>query len=114
MGDDQGALRLSPKLADERFYEPELYRLRGELRLAGIGARAEGDAEQDFRRAIAMAAAQGAQRLELRAATSLARLSGLADDERRHLLIRSTQTISQGMGLDDMRAARDLLRRVGG
>jgi hypothetical protein len=105
-------LRLAAE-GDERFYEAELYRLRGELRLARSGAGAAGDAEPDFRRAIAIAAAQGAQRLELRAATSLARLGGIPDEERTQLLLRPLQTISQGIALADVRAARDILHRVG-
>jgi DNA-binding winged helix-turn-helix (wHTH) protein len=104
-------LRLAEE-GDERFYEAELYRLRGELRLARSGDGAAADAEQDFRRAIAIAEAQGAQRLELRAATSLARLGGMPDEERRHLLMRPMQAISQGMTLDDARTAREMLQRV--
>ena len=68
--------------------------------------------EEDFRRAIAIAGAQGAQRFGLRAATSLARLGGMPDEERRQLLIRPMQAINQGMALDDARTAREILRRV--
>lgn len=57
---------------DERWWEPELHRLQGELLLAaGGGADA---AETCFGRAIGIARARGARALELRAATSLARL----------------------------------------
>jgi hypothetical protein len=107
----EAGLRLAAE-GDERFYEAELYRLRGELRLARSGAAAAGDAEEDFRRAIAIAGAQGAQRLGLRAATSLARLGGMPDEERRQLLIRPMQAINQGKALDDARTAREILRRV--
>jgi TOMM system kinase/cyclase fusion protein len=55
----------------ERFWEPELHRLRGEL-LARTGN--VGDAEHAFRKALEVAAARSAASLELRAATSLARL----------------------------------------
>jgi TOMM system kinase/cyclase fusion protein len=55
----------------ERFWEPELHRLRGEL-LARAGSAAE--AEAAFRKALEIAAARSAASLELRAATSLARL----------------------------------------
>jgi hypothetical protein len=51
-----------------------LYRLRGELRLAAAGTQAAPAAETDFRRAIAVAASQGAQLLGLRAIASLDRL----------------------------------------
>jgi len=60
---------------EERFYESELYRLRGELRLAAGGADAPRAAAEDFRRAITIAASQGAQLLELRANGSLDRLT---------------------------------------
>jgi hypothetical protein len=67
-------LRLAARY-QERFYESELYRLRGELRLAAGGSRAAREAEADFRRAIAIAASQGAQLLGLRAIASLGRLT---------------------------------------
>jgi hypothetical protein len=66
-------LRLAARY-QERFYESELYRLRGELRLAAAGTQAAPAAETDFRRAIAVAASQGAQLLGLRAIASLDRL----------------------------------------
>jgi len=57
----------------ERWYEAELHRRRGELLLAQ-SQRNEAEAEACFRRAITVAGAQQAASLELRAATSLARL----------------------------------------
>ena len=57
----------------ERFWEPELYRLHGELLARGGNAR---DAEAAFRKALEVAAARSAASLELRASTSLARLLG--------------------------------------
>ena len=69
---DEG-LRLAAD-GDERFYESELYRLRGACRLAAGGTHAARAAEADFRRAIAVAASQGAQLLGLRATDSLGRL----------------------------------------
>ena len=62
------------EVGDERFYESELYRLRGACRLAAGGTQAARAAEADFRRAIAVAASQGAQLLGLRAIASLDRL----------------------------------------
>jgi hypothetical protein len=61
-------------VGDERFYESELYRLRGACRLAAGGTHAARAADADFRRAIAVAASQGAELLELRAFASLGRL----------------------------------------
>jgi class 3 adenylate cyclase/predicted ATPase/energy-coupling factor transporter ATP-binding protein EcfA2 len=59
----------------ERWYEAELYRLRGNTALCGR-FRHDGRAEIDFRTAMRIAAEQGAKLLELRAATSMARLWG--------------------------------------
>jgi predicted ATPase len=61
----------------ERYYVPELYRLKGELLLRRSAALpdCEAEAAKDcFHQAIAMARQQGARSLEQRAATSLARL----------------------------------------
>jgi predicted ATPase len=70
------ALTEALTLADEsgeRFYEAELYRLKGELVLqSGVWSRAS-EAETCFLKAIEMAQKQQAKSLELRAATSLAK-----------------------------------------
>jgi predicted ATPase len=56
---------------DERYHAAELYRLRGDLHnISGDTA----SAEQDYRRAHAVAKRQSAKLFELRASTSLARL----------------------------------------
>jgi class 3 adenylate cyclase/tetratricopeptide (TPR) repeat protein len=55
----------------ERFFEAELYRLRG-LALLGLGKTSEAEAE--LRRALMVAQQQGARWWELRAAVSLAEL----------------------------------------
>src|SRR5262249_39833731 len=55
---------------DQHFLESEVWRLRGELQLAGGSER---DAEASFRRAIETARSQQARSWELRAAISLAR-----------------------------------------
>jgi predicted ATPase len=57
----------------ERWYAPELYRLRGELLLQQSSDN-QADAESCFQHAMAIAQNQQAKSLELRAATSLARL----------------------------------------
>jgi serine phosphatase RsbU (regulator of sigma subunit) len=57
---------------DERFYEAELHRLRGELLLGEPHASA--DAEAAFHKAIETARRQRSKAWELRATTSLARL----------------------------------------
>jgi predicted ATPase len=57
----------------ERWYDPELYRLKGELLLQQY-ADNQADAETCFHHAISVAQSQQAKSWELRAATSLARL----------------------------------------
>ncbi len=60
---------------NERNYEPELHRLRGELLLHGHedDASLRAEAERCIRRALELAERQGARALCLRASTSLAR-----------------------------------------
>jgi predicted ATPase len=55
------------------FYEAELYRLQGERCLHPLVSEGQ-HAEDSFARALEIAHRQGAKSLELRAATSLARL----------------------------------------
>jgi predicted ATPase len=58
---------------DERYYEAELHRLKGEWLLAHRPARGA-EVESSYRHALAIARRQQAKFWELRAATSLARL----------------------------------------
>ena len=63
----------------ERYYEAELYRLKGELtlqqaRVQRLASSAQQEAEECFRKAIDIARRQQAKSLELRATMSLARL----------------------------------------
>ena len=70
------ALTEALTLADttgERWYEPELHRLQGEL-LLQCSSDNQAEAENCFQQAITVARAQQAKSLELRATTSLARL----------------------------------------
>jgi predicted ATPase/DNA-binding SARP family transcriptional activator len=71
------ALALVEK-SDERWWEAELYRLKGELLLKAEGGRlkdeAEAEAEKCFWQAIEVARRQSAKSLELRAVLSLSRL----------------------------------------
>jgi tetratricopeptide (TPR) repeat protein len=63
------AIQTADKMS-ERFFEAELYRLRGKI-LATLGRR--GEAEAGLRRALTVAQQQQARWWELRAATSLAK-----------------------------------------
>jgi predicted ATPase len=58
---------------EENLYESEVYRLKGELLLQQSAAQ-QGEAEGHMQQALAVARHQQAKSLELRAATSLARL----------------------------------------
>ena len=66
------ALTLADKTG-ERWYEPELYRLKGALLLQQSSDN-QAEAESCFHHALDIARNQQAKSLELRAATSLARL----------------------------------------
>src|SRR5262249_37839067 len=95
---------------DERLCEAEIHRLRGELlvRQSGIGPK---DAQACFERALEVARRQEAKSLELRAATSLARLwraEGRRDDARR-LLGDVYAWFTEGFETGDLRDARAVL-----
>jgi class 3 adenylate cyclase/predicted ATPase len=95
----------------ETFLAPEVHRLDGELLLQTRGdARAE--AERKFRHALELAHGRGEVSLELRAATSLARLLA-ADPARRsegHAILTDVyQRFTEGFDTGDLRAARALL-----
>jgi len=115
-GDARGALAAvdeglaGRQRADDRNWEPELHRLRGELlcRERGPG---EPEVEHCFRRALEVARRQGARSLELRAATSLARL--LAERSERQqgvdLLAPVCDWFTEGLDTPDLQDARALL-----
>ncbi|MDB5076318.1 MAG: repeat:Bacterial transcriptional activator domain:Tetratricopeptide 4, partial [Chloroflexi bacterium] len=111
---DEGLMAIEEALAtsaahNERWWDSELYRLRGELLLAQ-GAR-ERDAEAALVRAIEVARAQQAKSLELRAATSLARLrvSQHRADDGRLLLADLCAWFTEGLDTPDVQAAQSLL-----
>jgi serine/threonine protein kinase/tetratricopeptide (TPR) repeat protein len=92
----------------ERFWEPELHRLDGELLTASGHPK---EAEAAFRRALVTAAGRSAASLELRAAMSLARLwqeQGRADDARQ-ILSGVYATFAEGFATADVAEAGTLL-----
>jgi class 3 adenylate cyclase/predicted ATPase len=95
---------------DERFYLAELQRLDGELRVRERPGKRD-DAEMLFRQAIDTARSQHARGLELRAATSLARLwleQGRSADARA-ALAEITGSFDEGVATRDVQQARQLL-----
>jgi predicted ATPase len=111
----------------ERYYQAELYRLKGEQliaraadsrvphmrgsRTADSDAAALASAESCFTQAITIARQQAARSLELRAATSLARLH--RDQRKRKtalLLLRETyRSFTEGFDTADLREAKALV-----
>jgi predicted ATPase len=96
---------------EERCYEAELYRLKGEHLFRHGRQRRVADAEACFQRSLGIAREQEAHSLELRATLSLARLhrangrGGLAHD----LLRPVYERFEEGFDTPDLRDARDLL-----
>ena len=110
---EEGLTILTEALAEadkngERFYEAELYRLRGELRLL---LRAQEKAEEDFRQAVTLARRQHAKSWELRAATSLARLWQLQGKQAnaQALLAPVYAWFTEGFDTADLQDAKALL-----
>jgi tetratricopeptide (TPR) repeat protein len=108
------ALQANP---EELLYRPEVFRLRGELKLE---SDAEGKAQiepaqHDFRTAIELSLAMGAKSYELRATTSLARL--LANqghrDEARAMLAEIYGWFTEGFDTADLKDAKALLNELG-
>jgi DNA-binding SARP family transcriptional activator/predicted ATPase len=98
---------------NERWWDAELHRLRGELLLAA-GAGAD-EAEAALRRALEIARAQQARSLELRAALALASVWQRAarEPEARELLAPVCAAFDEGLGTPDLQSARQLLETLG-
>jgi tetratricopeptide (TPR) repeat protein len=100
---------------NERFCEPEVHRVAGEI----IFRKPGGDlvaAEERFREAIAIAQKQSAKWWELRASKSLARL--LRDTDRRaearSMLAEIYNWFTEGFDTADLKDAKALLDELGG
>ena len=94
----------------ERWYEPELYRLKGEL-LLQQNSDNQAEAETCLYQAIAIAQNQQAKSLELRATTSLARLwqQQGKQDEAREALAVVYAWFTEGFDTADLQEAKALL-----
>ena len=99
---------------EERWWEAELHRLRGELLRSEAMNRGD-EAEACFQTAIEVARGQQAKSLELRAAVSLGRLwrdKGKRAQARR-LLAEVYNWFTEGFETPDLRDARSLLAELG-
>lgn len=113
---DDAADRLATALerirtTGELHWEGELHRLQGELGLSRSGSEAGPAAEASFQRALDIARRQGSRALELRAATSLARLRRRLDrrPEAKETLERVHATFTEGHDTPDLTEAAELL-----
>jgi class 3 adenylate cyclase/predicted ATPase len=112
---DDGLRALTEALAaadqhENRFYEAETHRLKGELLLRRNTAKAT-EAEQCFRLAIETARRQSAKSFELRATMNLARLlaSQGRRDEARAMLAEIYGWFTEGFDTADLKDAKALL-----
>jgi class 3 adenylate cyclase/predicted ATPase len=105
-----GEARAAMEESGERYYEAEIYRLEGEVLLAQEPP-AEDTAEACFRGALETARRQQARSLELRAATSLARLWQRRGkpEEARQALAEIYASFTEGFKAPDLEAARSVL-----
>ena len=96
--------------SEERLYEAELYRVKGELLLAQDDSNAD-QAENCFQRAISIARKQSAKSLELRATTRLARLLTRRSrrDEAHAMLAEIYHWFTEGFDTADLKDAKALL-----
>ena len=103
------ALPLTDKTG-ARWYEPELYRLKGVLLLQQASDH-QAEAENCFHTAISIARSQQAKSFELRAATSLARLwqQQSKRQEAYDLLAPVYNWFTEGFDTADLRDAKALL-----
>jgi predicted ATPase len=97
----------------ERWWEAELYRLRGELRLKQNPSEPS-EAQNSFERAIEVAGQQGANLLKLRAIVSLAQLlHGTNHREKTHAMLAETYGgFTEGLDTADLKQAKALLEKL--
>jgi predicted ATPase len=109
----EGALAIA-RDTGQVFYDPELRRQKGEILLRRQGDGEE-EAESIFRQAIEIARAQESKSLELRAATSLARLWQRQGKYHaaRDLLAPVYDWFTEGFDTRDLKEAKALLDELG-
>src|SRR5262249_10540666 len=106
------ALTLADKTG-ERWYAPELYRLKGTLLLQQSADNHE-EAQACFQQALGVARSQQAKSLELRAATSLSRLWQQQGQHyaARQLLSEVYAWFTEGFDTADLQEAKALLEEL--
>jgi DNA-binding winged helix-turn-helix (wHTH) protein/predicted ATPase len=98
----------------ERFWEPELLRLQGEIELVRTGGCPYSQVEAMFLAAIDVAQRAGARVLALRASASLAKLWRRLDriNDAQRILASAQSEFSDGLSSEDRRLAEFLLRQT--
>ncbi|HSV34998.1 MAG TPA: adenylate/guanylate cyclase domain-containing protein [Ramlibacter sp.] len=104
----------------ERVYEAEVHRLKGELTLLQAVPEGKGDSHRDeaeacLQQAIAIARRQGARSLELRAVMGLSRLwrQQGKPGEARQMLSEIYSGFTEGLATADLQEAKALLAELG-
>jgi predicted ATPase/class 3 adenylate cyclase len=97
----------------ERWWEPELHRLKGKL-ILGVSSAHYAEAEACFHQAIAIARQQRAKSLELRASMSLSRLwhKQGKKEEARKMLSEVYGWFTEGFDVPDLKEAKGLLNEL--
>ena len=115
---DDGLSALTEALAaadehEDRLYEAEIHRLKGELLLKQDDSNAA-EAQSCFQRAIEIARKQSAKSWELRATMSLARLLAQQGhrDEARTMLAEIYNWFTEGFDTADLKDAKALLEEL--
>jgi predicted ATPase len=120
---DEGLASVAEAIAimektDQRYYEAELHRLKGDLNLRRSGVDADPgiqrEAEEYLRKSIEIAHQQEARSFELRAVTSLSRLWKRQgkEAEARQMLTEIYGRFSEGLDTKDLKDAKALLEQL--
>ena len=102
------------ELTEARFYEAEIWRIKGELLLKANASNAQAEAESCYHQALVIAQQQSAKSWELRAATSLARLwqQQGKQAEARQMLAEIYDWFTEGFDTADLQEAKALLEEL--
>ena len=97
--------------AGERYYEAEMWRIKGELLLKAAEGNAQSEAESCYQKAIEIAWHQNAKSWELRAANSLARLWQQQGKiaKARQMLSKIYDWFTEGFDTRDLKIAKAML-----